>query len=162
MKSNQSVLSVFEAPLVWVALLGGIGRFPVASGTAATLLVGVPTAWAMSRIQSPLWMGALLAGVLIVSWAACDAAARKLGRNDPREVVVDELAGYLVTMFALPADWVSLAIGFVGFRVFDIWKPWPIRWADARVPGGLGILVDDLLAGLAAHLVLRVVLGVVG
>lgn len=159
MKSNQSV---FEPPLVWLALLGGIGRFPVAAGTAATLLVGMPAAWAMSAIQHPMWMGGLLAAFLLLSWAACAAAARTLGREDPPEVVVDELAGYLVTMFALPADGFSLFMGFVWFRVFDIWKPWPIRWADARVPGGLGILLDDLLAGLAAHWVLRAILSIWG
>jgi phosphatidylglycerophosphatase A len=154
-KSNQSSV---EAPLVWLAILGGLGRAPVASGSIATLVAGVPAAWAMSLIRSPLLTGLLLTVFLFVSWIACDVAAKKLGKKDPREVVVDELAGYLVTMVALPVTWTSLAIGFLLFRIFDIWKPWPIRVADAKVPGGLGILLDDLLAGLAAHLLLRVIL----
>lgn len=155
MKSNQSS---FEAPLVWLAILGGLGRAPVASGSVATLVAGVPAAWAMSAVRSPLLTGLVLTVFFTVSWIACDVAAKKLEKKDPREVVVDELAGYLVTMVALPATWVTLGIGFLLFRIFDIWKPWPIRWADTHVPGGLGILLDDLLAGLAAHLVLRLIL----
>lgn len=155
MKSN---LRIFETPLVWLAVLGGIGYVPAAGGSVATLVAGVPAAWAMHAIHHPLWKGALLTVFLIVSWLACDVAAKKIGKKDPREVVVDELAGYLVTMFTLPATWFSLSIGFLLFRIFDIWKPWPIRVADAKVPGGFGILLDDLLAGAAAHLFLRVIL----
>ncbi|MHC1742306.1 MAG: phosphatidylglycerophosphatase A [Syntrophobacteraceae bacterium] len=155
MKSNQSNV---ETSLVWLATLGGLGRAPVASGSVATLVAGVPAAWAMSAIRHPLSTGVLLTAFLLVSWLACDVASKRLGKKDPREVVVDELAGYLVTMLALPATWFSLSIGFLLFRIFDIWKPWLIRVADTKVPGGLGILLDDLLAGLAAHLLLRVIL----
>ena len=158
-KSNQRSV---EASLVWLAVLGGIGRAPVASGSVATLVAGVPAAWVMSTIRQPLYGAVLLTAFLLVSWLACDVAANKLGKKDPREVVVDELAGYLVTMFALPATLLSLAIGFLLFRIFDIWKPWPIRVADTKVPGGLGILLDDLLAGLAAHLLLRAILALLG
>jgi phosphatidylglycerophosphatase A len=147
-----------ETLLVQFAALGGLGYVPRASGSLATLVAGVPAAWAMHTLQRPFWMGITLTVFLVVSWLACEVAARHLGKSDPREVVVDELAGYLVTMFALPADWFSLSMGFLLFRLFDIWKPWPIRAVDARIHGGLGILLDDLLAGAAAHLVLRSIL----
>ncbi|HEC18821.1 MAG TPA: phosphatidylglycerophosphatase A, partial [Gammaproteobacteria bacterium] len=67
----------------------------------------------------------------------------------------DEFAGYLVTMIAAPAGWLWIAVGFVLFRFFDILKPWPIRWIDRQVHGGFGIMLDDLLAGVFAALVLQ-------
>lgn len=158
MKSNQRKLEIVEDAMVRIAVLGGLGYAPLAPGTIASLTGGLPTAWALSAIQSPGWRGASLLLLLIISWLACEAAARKLGKKDPQEVVVDELAGTVVTLYSLPVNGLTLAAGFVLFRIFDIWKPWPIREADARVPGGLGILLDDILAGILAHLTLRAIL----
>jgi phosphatidylglycerophosphatase A len=77
-----------------------------------------------------------------------------LGREDPSEVVIDEAAGFYVTLFLLPITWQSVALGFLLFRFFDIVKPWPVRQAE-RLKGGLGIVMDDLLAGVYAHLLVR-------
>ncbi|MCU0574712.1 MAG: phosphatidylglycerophosphatase A [Syntrophobacteraceae bacterium] len=136
------------------AMLGGIGKAPFAAGTVATLLVGVPAALLLANLPDALSLAVILL-VCILGTLGAELAIRDLGRQDPGEVVVDELAGYLLTMLWLPATWLSLSAGFVLFRLFDIWKPWPVRWADANVKGGWGAMLDDLLAGLMAHVVLR-------
>jgi phosphatidylglycerophosphatase A len=143
--------------LVGLATLGGIGKCPVASGTAATLVPGVPVALLLAHMpDSAALITALL--IIVLGTLGAEQAIRRLGREDPREVVVDELAGYVVTMLWLPPSWISLTGGFLLFRLFDIWKPWPVRWADAKVKGGLGAMLDDVLAGLMAHFSLWVLL----
>jgi len=136
-----------------VATVGGIGLAPIASGTFGSL-PGLAIAWT-------LWMlgdwPALLAGTVAVSfvglWAA-DGVARDQARNDPREVVVDEVAGQMLTLLFLPLTWQTLALGFLAFRLADIFKPYPARRLEA-LPGGLGIMVDDLVAGAWANLALQ-------
>ncbi len=88
----------------------------------------------------------------------CGKAGRELGVHDHPAIVWDEVVGYLVTMTAVPVDWGWLLGGFLLFRLFDILKPWPVRWFDRRVPGGVGVMADDLVAGLMAWGVLQVVL----
>jgi phosphatidylglycerophosphatase A len=136
-----------------VATAGGIGLAPIAPGTFGSL-PGLAIAWA-------LWMlggwPALLAGTVVVSfvglWAA-DGVAREQARSDPREVVVDEVAGQMLTLLFLPLTWQTLALGFLAFRITDIFKPFPARRLEA-LPGGLGIMVDDLVAGAWANLALQ-------
>ena len=128
----------------------------MAPGTAGTL-VGVLLFFALCWL--PLWgyvavTAALFAGGI---WL-CGRTAAALARDDPREVVWDEMVGFLVTMTAVVPSWPSLAAGFILFRVFDILKPWPIGLVDRRVGGGLGIMLDDLLAGLYALAILHVTL----
>ena len=147
--------------LVHFGMLGGIGKVPFAGGTAATLLAGVPAALVLDRLHGALSL-AIVVLICILGTLAAEITIRDLGRQDPGEVVVDELAGYLLTMLWLPATWISLSGGFVLFRLFDIWKPWPVRWADANVKGGWGAMLDDLLAGLMAQFALRLLLTVSG
>ena len=133
-----------------MAMLGGIGRCPAGGGTAATLLVGIPSAWLLGLL--PLSVGLFLLLLLIL--ASChvsEQTERALQTHDPKEVVIDELVGYLVTMIGLPTSVKSLLLGVVAFRLFDIWKPWPINILDQRVKGGLGIVLDDVAAGIFAH-----------
>ena len=133
-----------------------VGLIPVASGTFGTLaampLVFVP------NIFGPLF-GALfiLIFVALAFWAS-DLSQKSLGKKDPSEIVIDEVAGFLVTMFLLPLSWLSLFLGFILFRIFDIIKPFPIRRLE-KIKGGPGIVLDDLLAGVYAHIVLRILLG---
>jgi len=98
---------------------------------------------------------ACVAVAFIAGIGICAHAARRLGVHDHAGIVWDEIAGYLVTMIAAPTGWVWVVAGFVLFRLFDIAKPWPIRWLDRQVHGGLGIMLDDLLAGVFAALVLQ-------
>jgi len=131
----------------------GAGAAPKAPGTAGTL-VAVPLYLLVSGL--PLWgylaitVAAFLAGIWI-----CGRTAEDLGTHDHPGIVWDEVVGFLVTMTAAPAGWAWFVAGFALFRGFDILKPWPIHWLDARVGGGLGIMLDDLAAGLFAFAVLQ-------
>jgi phosphatidylglycerophosphatase A len=87
----------------------------------------------------------------------CHGTARDLGLADHPGIVWDEIVGYLITMTAAPAGWTWIVLGFVLFRLFDIWKPWPISWLDRNIKGGLGIMLDDALAGTYACLVLQLI-----
>ena len=141
-------------PVHLLAFGFGAGCSPKAPGTMGTLLaVGIY----LPLSYLPLWAYGLAVLLLsIVGIALCGRAARDLGVHDHPGIVWDEIAGFLLTMFAAPAGWLWIAVGFVLFRLFDIWKPWPIRWLDRHVHGGLGIMLDDLLAGLFAAVCLQV------
>ena len=99
---------------------------------------------------------ALVAVTVIAVWAS-HLSCVLIGRNDPQEVVIDEIAGFLDTMLLVPPTWLALATGFVLFRVFDIVKPYPIKKVE-RWRGGFGIVMDDLLAGVYANLCVRIIL----
>lgn len=139
-------------PLRALALGFGLGLLPRAPGTWGALL-GIPLALALSEL--PLAAG-LLGTVVVfgVGVWACEVTSRWLGVEDHSAIVWDEVLGYVVTVIWFPPSWLAVVAGFVLFRVFDILKPGPIRWAERRVSGGLGVMLDDLLAGLAAALVL--------
>jgi phosphatidylglycerophosphatase A len=103
------------------------------------------------------WYLAVVAALTLIGVWACDRTARDLQTDDPGAIVWDEVAGYLVTMTAAPSGWVWVLAGFALFRLFDIWKPFPIAWLDARVPGGFGVMLDDVLAAGYSILLLLVV-----
>ncbi len=138
--------------VLWLAQGLGAGRVPVAPGTAGTL-AALPLYLLLARL--PDW-GYLLAAaaVALAAVPVCGAAARRLGVHDHPSIVLDEVAGFLVAMAPAPAGWPWVVAGFVLFRIFDIVKPPPVRAADRRVGGGLGIVLDDVLAGLWAGLCL--------
>ena len=92
---------------------------------------------------------------LIAGFWICDEAARQMGVHDDPSIVWDEIVGLLITMIAAPSGWVWIVAGFVLFRVFDIWKPWPIRNIDQGIKGGMGIMLDDVLAGVYALVVIQ-------
>jgi phosphatidylglycerophosphatase A len=134
----------------------GAGLMPVAPGTFGTL-TAVPLVLILNHLGA-LYEGlALLLLVPLAIWSS-NVCERCLGRNDPPEVVVDEVAGFLLTLFLLPLSWLTLCLGFVLFRVFDIAKPFPIRWFEKKLRGGTGVVLDDLMAGVYANLGLRLVL----
>jgi phosphatidylglycerophosphatase A len=136
----------------------GIGDLPKAPGTWASL-VALPFAW---LIQSALGMFALLAASLIVffvGWWASSVYVAWIGAEDPAPVVIDEIAGqWLTLVLADPQRWWLWLLGFAVFRLFDIVKPWPVSWADRNVTGGLGVMLDDILAGLYGLVVLAAIL----
>jgi len=125
----------------------------------ATALVGIPCAWLLSALPAALAMWGLAALFFAACYSSSKAAA-VLGREDPHEIVIDELVGYLVTMVGLPVTLKSVGVGFLAFRLFDIWKPWPVRRFDEQLHGGLGIVMDDVAAGFYAHAVVWGVLAV--
>ncbi len=142
---------------VLALLLGtalGVGLFPFAPGTAGTLVVGLPLAWALGSIAP--WAVVAGAGLLFAAglWTG-GACERIFRRRDPSPVVLDEVVGMLITVVGLAPSWGGYLAGFVLFRIADILKPWPARRAE-RLPGGPGILLDDVVAGLYARAALEV------
>lgn len=140
-------------PAHFLALGFGSGLSPVAPGTFGTL-AAVPLYWLVSTVPLQAYVVLLIALSLLGFWL-CDYTAEALGVHDHPAIVWDEIVGYLISMAAAPPGWMWMLAGFVLFRIFDILKPWPIRWADRHVSGGLGIMLDDLLAGALTWLVLQ-------
>lgn len=143
-------------PIHFLALGCGTGLFPKAPGTAGSLAALLP-AWLM--FNWPLSWRALIAAAVFVGgiWLS-GASARKLGVHDHPAIVIDEIAAMLAIALILPSSsWIWFAQAFVFFRFFDIFKPWPIREVDHRLSGGLGIMLDDLMAAVYAAVCLRIV-----
>ena len=145
-----------DKAILFMATGGYVGKLPVAPGTAGSL-IGILACWILSRIQ--LSLAAPAAAIFIFLAIAIAAAAEKLlNESDPGCIVIDEIAGMMITLLGLPFNWLIVAIGFVFFRILDILKPFPIRRLERRFSGGLGVVIDDLVAGFMANLALRVVL----
>jgi len=136
-----------------LALGLGTGLMPRAPGTWGTLL-GLPLFLALSPYSLHLYISAVAllfaAGIYVAG-----RTARALGVHDHSAIVIDEVVGMLVTLAAVEPGWFGVIAGFALFRFFDIVKPWPIRWVDRAMGGGLGIMLDDVLAGLMAAVVLQ-------
>lgn len=130
----------------------GSGYSPVAPGTAGSL-VGLVLWWPLS-FASPWVQGAAILLVSLAGVAAATRVAGAVGLKDPGIVVVDEVVGMWLTLFALPFTLVTAAVGFVLFRLLDIWKPFPARQLEA-LPQGWGIVADDLMVAVYGNLVLR-------
>ncbi|MEK9677833.1 MAG: phosphatidylglycerophosphatase A [Rhodospirillaceae bacterium] len=134
----------------------GSGLIPFAPGTWGSV-AALPFAWVIYELwRAPGLMVATLLLFLLGTWAS-SIHARDLPDDDPSEIVVDEVVGQWMTLLVVPPDLLYYAIGFVLFRVFDIFKPWPVSWADRRIKGGLGIMLDDVLAAVYAAIVLVIV-----
>jgi len=140
-------------PVDFLALGFGSGLVPKGPGTAGTV-VAIPVYLLMESLPLNIYI-ALVAALFIAGIPVCAHAAQRMGVHDDPGIVWDEIVGYLVTMTFAPAGWLWIVTGFVLFRLFDILKPWPIKWLDRKVGGGFGIMVDDLLAGVAAAAVLH-------
>jgi phosphatidylglycerophosphatase A len=128
---------------------GGSGYAPVASGTVGSA-VGLGLWLALVRL-SPVGYALACVGVVLVGIWAAGRAENLLGRHDDGRITIDEIAGMLVSLAWLPARPEVAGLGFVLFRIFDIWKPFPARRAE-RLPGGFGVMADDLVAGAYANL----------
>lgn len=137
-----------------VATLFGLGRLPVAPGTWGSL--GALLVWAPLRSAIPALAWPLLAGLTALAVFTAGRAALALRRSDPSSVVIDEAAGMALTICVLPVvpSWLQLGAAFLLFRLFDVVKPPPLRLLE-RLPGGWGIVADDLGAGVYALLILR-------
>jgi phosphatidylglycerophosphatase A len=160
--SSPDVNTTPRAPL-WATLVAtffGIGRVKPGPGTWAALATAI--LWALASSQIPAshqaWATIVAAAlVTLIGIPAATRAARASGRKDPQFVVIDEVAGQLVALIAVPLAWKTFVVGFILFRVFDISKPFPIRRLE-RLPEGTGIVVDDLGAGLYALAIMHLLL----
>ncbi len=146
--------SVFRNPIHFLAFGFGSGAAPVAPGTFGTL-AAVPLYLLLMQLPLGWYLLALVASFGLGIWL-CERTAQDLGVHDHGGIVWDEFVGYWLTMVAAPAGWQWVVVGFVLFRLFDIWKPFPISWLDRHVKGGLGIMLDDAVAGTFAWLCLQV------
>lgn len=145
--------NLLRNPVHLLAFGFGSGAAPVAPGTFGTL-AAVPLY--LLLVQLPL--GAYLLALVVLFGAGiwlCEKTAQDLGVHDHGGIVWDEFVGYWITMVAAPPGWLWLVVGFVLFRLFDILKPFPISWLDRHIKGGLGIMVDDAVAGTFAWLCLQ-------
>jgi len=148
LRRNSLPVGFWRNPVHLLACGFGSGAAPYAPGTAGTaaaiplvlVLAPLPLAWYLAAVAL-----ALGAGVWV-----CGRTARDLGVHDHSGIVWDEFVGYLITMAAVPLSWWTVLAGFFLFRVFDVFKPWPARWIDRRVRGGVGIMFDDVAAGMYA------------
>ena len=146
---RSRTLSATDRLTVAIATVGGVGWAPVAPGTVASV-VTVLVLWLVPFSQAGLVL--FFVGVTAIGTWAADRAERALGVKDPGAIVIDEVAGMTLSVLALPRTPLVLLLAFVLFRVFDIVKPPPARQAQA-LPGGFGVMVDDLVAGLYALVV---------
>ncbi len=136
-----------------IATWGGCGFLPKMPGTWGSL-AALPFAWGLHSLGGwPLLGGAALLTFGVGIWAS-GVAARTQGLDDPSEVVIDEVAGQWLTLAVVPPDLLFYVLGFILFRIADILKPWPVSWADRNLKGGLGIMLDDVLAAVYAGVVL--------
>jgi len=147
---------LLTSPAGWVACGFGSGLAPVAQGTFGSLAALIP--WlALRELSLPIYLGIVVIGFILGVWA-CDVAGKRLRVDDHRSLVWDEFIGQwiaLIPALFAPFAWWQLVAGFVLFRLFDVAKPWPIGWVDRRVKGGFGVMIDDVIAGIFAALVLR-------
>jgi len=147
---------LFGKAAMSLALWFGAGLLPKAPGTFGAL-AAVPLAVIMRYFSVLSVAGFLIVFIPLAIWAS-DRCEKLLGREDPKEVVIDEVAGFFLAIFLLPPSWLNLCLGFVLFRFFDIVKPFPIGWLDQKIKGGTGIVLDDLVAGIYANCCIRIFL----
>lgn len=156
---NPRMVDLLRDPVLLLAFGFGSGLSPKAPGTAGSLLA-LLLWWPLSGL-SMAWQAGLVALVIVTGLPICGIAARRLGVHDHGGIVWDEFAGLFLVLLLMPTlpgpAWAAAVAAFLLFRLFDIVKPWPIRWLDRQLPGGTGIMADDLLAGLFALAVLYLV-----
>jgi phosphatidylglycerophosphatase A len=145
--------SVWEKPSHFIAFGFGSGAVPFAPGTFGTLMA-IPFYLAMQSLPHSLYLWLVVVFTLASMWL-CDKVTQEIGVHDHLGMCLDEIIGYLVTMYGAPHGFIWILLGFLLFRLFDIWKPWPIGYIDEHIKGGVGIILDDVLAGIYSLVILR-------
>jgi len=153
MPPTPTFTALVRHPVHALAFGFGAGLAPRAPGTVGSLLA-LPVYLVLAPFSAPGYLVLLVVLLLIGVWAT-GRCERELGVHDHPGIVFDEIVGQLIALFPAPVHWFWLLTGFGLFRLFDIWKPWPIRWLNHRIPGGWGIMLDDVAAGIAAALCLQ-------
>ena len=133
----------------------GVGYSPVAPGTLGTL-IAIPVYYFLSNIRSPLYEITLVGFFFLSVWIS-ENAERVFRKKDDQRIVIDEVIGFLITMLWVPKTLLLVIIGFLLFRFFDILKPFPIRRLEKGFKGGFGIVLDDVVAGVYANIILRLI-----
>jgi len=134
----------------------GSGLIKFAPGTWGSL-AALPFAWMIYEVWRAPGLAIATVAVFLVGIWVSHIHAKDLPDDDPSEIVIDEVAGMWLTLFVVPPDVLYYALGFVFFRIADIWKPWPVSWADRKIKGANGIMLDDIIAGVYAAIALLIV-----
>lgn len=150
-----SLKKVWQDPTYFLAFGFGSGLAPFAPGTFGTV-AALPLYFLLALLPPQIYLVMTLLAFILGIWI-CSKVSRDLGVHDHAGIVWDEIVGFLLTMFLVPMHFIWVVAGFVLFRMFDIWKPYPIRWVDQHLRGGLGIMVDDVLAAIPACFILQVI-----
>lgn len=146
--------SMWRNPWHFIAFGFGTGAIPVAPGTFGTL-IAIP--FYLLFAQLPLVYYVLLVVLITIgSMILCDRVTKEIKIHDHQGMNLDEVVGFLVTMINAPQGLLWIVIGFLLFRFFDIFKPWPIRWMDEKLEGGFGIILDDVLAGIYSMIIIQI------
>jgi phosphatidylglycerophosphatase A len=148
-------VSLLKNPIHLLSVGFGSGLAKKAPGTFGTI-AALPF-WYALQFLSPVYYIVVLLAAFALGVYLCGATAKALGVHDHGGIVWDEFVGLWIALFMVPMNIYWIALGFALFRLFDIWKPWPIRVLDAQVHGGFGIMIDDVLAGVYAYLVLQLI-----
>lgn len=153
---HVSFKTVLSSPKMFAAFGFGSGLSPIVPGTMGTV-AAIPLYLGLMLL--PWWAyGVVVVVTGLVGIHLCGFASQKLGVHDHSGIVWDEFVGFWITMFLVPFSWLNVLIGFILFRIFDMAKPWPISWVDKHVHGGFGIMIDDVIAGIAAWACLQLLL----
>lgn len=145
-----------DKAVMFLATGGFVGNIPIAPGTFGSLL-GLPLCYAFAKIHLPLAILGVISLVAVAIWIA-QLAETITRQKDPGKIVIDEIAGMVVTLLGIPFHLTSVVIGFVIFRGLDILKPFPIRTLESRVSGGAGVVIDDVAAGIYGNIIVRLIL----
>lgn len=140
-----------------IATWFGAGYAPAAPGTIGSL-AALPFAWGIAALAGHWTLIPAAIALFFIGWAAANQVAAASDDPDPQIIVIDEVAGQWLTLAVAPPDLLAYGVGFALFRAADILKPWPASWADRRVGGGLGVMLDDMLAALYAAALLQLFL----
>lgn len=154
-KKSASELFNIKNPVHFLALGFGSGLSPKAPGTMGTL-AAIPLYLICAQFSLNIFI-AITIFISIVGIWICDKASKDAGVHDHGAIVWDEIAGFFITMIAVPATWQAIIVGFIFFRILDIAKPWPISIADKKIGGGFGIMVDDVIAGILACVLMHLI-----
>ena len=146
--------------ILFLATGGTCGYARWAPGTLGTL-VGLPFCFGLAQLSLALALGGIVVFIVLAIGIA-GAAERELGQKDPGCIVIDEMAGMMVTVVGLQWNLQTVIIGFVVFRVLDILKPFPIRQLERKFGGGTGIVIDDVVAGIIGNIILRILFKLIG
>ncbi|STY28686.1 phosphatidylglycerophosphatase A [Legionella wadsworthii] len=153
MKQINLAKAVFQDPLYFIAFGFGSGLMPTAPGTWGTL-AAIPLYLLLMNAHWIIYLSFTFLALILGIWV-CDKVSQDLGVHDYKGIVWDEVVGYLLTMFMAPKGAIWMIMGFILFRIFDIWKPQPIDYIDQKVRGGLGIMLDDVLAAVPAWVLMQ-------
>lgn len=148
-------------PACLVSTWFGVGLIPIAPGTWGSL-AALPFAWVIQSVAGPYALLAASALIFLLGWWAATVYVAHSDASDPQTVVVDEVAGQWLVLAVAPTTFWYYFAGLILFRIFDVAKPWPVRWADRSLKGGLGVMADDVLAGVYGAVFLFVLVLVTG